>query len=85
MSAFLARNAASRPAPTAPTVGAALGQALVGIVLAEVQPVFGAGGEHPVGLVGPAADQVVDQDADIGLGPVEDEALALPACQPAPR
>ena len=52
---------------------AQLGQAEVGVVVPEQQPVLGAAGEHPVRLVDPAGDQVVDQDADVGLRPVEDE------------
>ena len=41
------------------------GQAHVGVVLAQLQPVFGAAGEHAVRLVGAVGDQVVDQYAQI--------------------
>ena len=44
-----------------------LGQAQVGVVLAQLQPVFGAAREHPVRLGHALGDQVVDQDAEIGL------------------
>ena len=47
------------------------GQALVGVVGAQGQPVFGARGEHAVGLAGAAGHQIVDQNADIGVGAVE--------------
>ncbi len=54
--------------------GAAVrGEAAVGVVDAEVQAELGAGGEHAVGLVGAAADEVVDEDAEVGLGAVEME------------
>ncbi len=43
------------------------GQPHVGIVLAQLQPVFGAAGEHAVGLGDAARDQVVDQHAEVGL------------------
>src|SRR5690606_3282526 len=33
----------------------------------QYQPVFGAGGEHAVGLTGTHGDQVVDQHPDVGL------------------
>ena len=52
---------------------AELGQAEVGVVVPEQQPVLGPAREHPVGLVDAAGDQVVDQDADVRLRPVEDE------------
>ena len=43
------------------------GQAHVGVVLAQMQAIFGARGEHAVGLDGAVADQVVDQHADVRL------------------
>ena len=46
-----------------------LGQAHVGIVLAQLQAVFGAAGEHAVGLGDAARDQVVDQHAEVGFVP----------------
>ena len=46
------------------------GEAAVGVVDAEVEAELGAGGEHAVGLVGALADEVVDHDADVGLGAV---------------
>ena len=61
----------------APGGDPARGQALVGVVGAQVQPVLGARGEHPVRLGHPAGDQVVDHDADVGLAAVEDEGRAL--------
>jgi hypothetical protein len=39
----------------------------VGVVLAQLQPVFGAAGEHAVRLAGALGDQVVDQHAEVGL------------------
>ena len=43
------------------------GQPRIGIVLAQLQPVFGAAGEHPVRLQGAVGNQVVDQHAQVGL------------------
>ena len=48
-------------------LAARFGQPQVGIVLAQLQPVFGAAGEHAVGLGHAAGDQVVDQHAEVGL------------------
>jgi hypothetical protein len=42
-------------------------QAQVGVVLAQLQPVFGAAGEHAVRLARALRDQVVDQHAEVGL------------------
>ncbi len=44
----------------------------------EQQAILGAAGEHAVGLVDPAGDQVVDQDADVGLRAVEHERRLVP-------
>ena len=44
-------------------------QAQVGVVLAQAQAVLGTAREHAVWLRRTAGDQVVDHDADIGLGP----------------
>ena len=49
-------------------------QAFVAVVLAQQQPVFRAGGEHPVGLVGAAGHQIIDQHADVGLSAAEHDA-----------
>src|SRR5690606_12956129 len=46
---------------------ALLGQAQVGVVLAQDQPVFGTRGKHAVRLLGTQGNQVVNQYADIGL------------------
>ena len=37
------------------------------------QPILGAAGEHAIRLVDAPGDQVVDQDADVGLRAVEDQ------------
>ena len=42
-------------------------QTQVGIVLAQMQAVLGARGEHPIRLAGAVGHQVVDQDPDVGL------------------
>ena len=57
---------------------AELGQAEVGVVVPEQEPVLGAAGEHPVGLVDPPGHEVVDQDADVGLRAVDDERVGSP-------
>ncbi len=54
------------------------GEAAVGVVDAEVEAELGARGEHAVGLVGALGDEVVDEDADVGLGAVEREGAASP-------
>ncbi len=51
------------------------GEAFEGVVLAQLQAVLGARGEEPVGLVHPAGDDVVEQDADVGLVPARHEGL----------
>ena len=48
-------------------LAADLGQAQVGIVLAQLQAVLGAAGEHAVRLGHAARHQVVDQHAEVGL------------------
>ena len=50
-----------------PEPPARLGQAQVGVVLAQHQPILGATGEHPIGLGRSARDEIVDHDAEIGL------------------
>ena len=39
----------------------------------ERQAILGAAGEHPIGLVDAAGDEIVDQDADVGPRAVEDQ------------
>ena len=48
----------------------------VGVVVPQQQPIFGAAGEHAVGLVDAAGDEIIDQHADVRLIAVEDERLA---------
>ena len=48
---------------------------LVGVVLPVEQAVLGAGGHHPVGLVGALGDQVVNEHPDVPLVPAEDQGL----------
>jgi len=50
-----------------PQVAAGLGQAQVGVVFAQDQPVFRAAGEHAIGLARATRDEVIDEHADIGL------------------
>ncbi len=47
---------------------AEIGQAQVRIVGAKAEAVFGTGGEHAVWLGHATGDQIIDEDADIGLG-----------------
>ncbi len=49
------------------------GEAEIGVVLPKEQAVFGAAGEHAVGFADALGDEVVDEDADVGFGAVEDE------------
>ena len=60
-------KAAQRASSTRPSAPADLGEAQVGVVLAQLQAVLGAAGEHAVGLGDAARDQVVDQHAEVGL------------------
>ena len=53
-------------------------QALVGIVGAQAQPVFGARGEHAVGLGDAARHQVVDHHAEIAVGAARRRNRAAP-------
>ena len=48
-------------------VVAALGEAEIGVVLPQHQPVFGARGHHAVGLVHALGDQIVHQHAQIAV------------------
>ena len=57
-------------------------QSAVGIVGPQPQTVFRPRCEHPVGLGDPQADEVVDQDAEIALGPIDDERLGQRRVQP---
>ena len=43
------------------------GQARVGVVFAQQQAVFGTAGEHAVGFACALGDEVVDEDAEVGL------------------
>ena len=63
----LRANASQRASSTRPSARPRLGQAQVGVVLAQLQPVLGARGEHPVRLGDAAGDEVVDQHAEVGL------------------
>ena len=62
-----AQNASQRASSTTPSSRPALGQPQVGVVLAQLQPILGAAGEHPVRLGHAARDQVVDQHAEVRL------------------
>ena len=44
-------------------------QAPIGIIVAQDDSVFGARRKHAIGFVYASGDQIVDQDADVGLGP----------------
>ena len=44
-----------------------------GIVGAQPKPIFGARGEHAIGLGNALEDEVVDHHADIGIGAVEED------------
>ena len=44
---------------------------MICIVRTQEQAEFGTRGEHAIGLTDPPPDQIVNHDADIGLGPAE--------------
>src|SRR5262249_23221117 len=70
---------ASPPSVVNQTDGsAALGKAQIGVIVAEHQPIFGAAGEHAVGLIDPTRDEVVDQDTDISLRSIDQERRLVP-------
>ena len=52
-----------------------MAQALVGVVLAVEESILRPGGHHAVGFVGALGHQVVDEDADVALAPVQDQGL----------
>ena len=47
----------------------------VGRIVPEREPALGSAREHAVGLVYAEGDQVVHEDADVGLGTGQDEGL----------
>ena len=60
--------AADQPQPVADG-----GEAVVRVVLPQQQPVLATAGHHPVWLVGALGHQIVDEGADVGLAPGEDQ------------
>ncbi len=64
--------------PDAAERNALVGQALVGIVGAQRQTIFGAGSEHAIGLGHPARHEVIDHDAEIPLGAIEHDSRPAP-------
>ena len=52
------------------------GQPLIGVVGAQRQPIFGARGEHAIGLADAARDQIVDHHAEIAFGAIEHDRRA---------
>ena len=53
-------------------------QPLIGIVGAQRQPIFGARREHAIRLADAAGHQIVDHDAEIAFGAIEDDRRAPP-------
>ena len=51
------------------------GQPLIGVVGAQRQAIFGARGEHAVGLAHPLHHQIVDHHADIGVRAAQDDGV----------
>ena len=67
----LGAGKAARAGADAAERDALFGQPLVGVVGAQRQPVFGARGEHAIGLADAAGDEIVDHHPEIGFGAVE--------------
>ena len=63
----------SRVRPDTADIEAKRGQALISVIGAQGQPVFGTRGEHAVRLRRAAGNNIVDHHADIGLRTVESE------------
>src|SRR5438093_10074603 len=61
---------------TSPAAGG--GETGIGVIDAQVQPKFGARGEHAVGLVRALGDQVVNQDSGVAFGPADDQRVSAP-------
>ena len=51
-------------------------QSQVGIVLAQQQPVLRAAREHPIRLARAAGDEIIDEDADVGVAALRQPWLA---------
>ena len=67
----LGANAAGARRPDAADRDALVGQPLIGVVGAQGQPIFGARGEHAIGLGDAARHEIVDHHAEIAFGAVE--------------
>ena len=52
-----------------------LHQPPIGVVLPQKKPVLGAGGKHPVWLLGTFIHQIIDEDANIPLGPFDHKGI----------
>ena len=68
-SALCSSNCVLRLSPTRPTSIPSGGQALAGIVGAQMQAELGPRGEHAIGFADAARHQIVDHHPEIGLGP----------------
>ena len=67
-----------RSRPTQPISSPSRRQPLVGIVGAQRQAIFGARGEHAIGLADAPRDEIVDHHAEIGFGAIEEDRRAAP-------
>src|ERR1700736_1793573 len=57
--------------------GSLRGEALIGIVLSKLQPIFSTARKHSVGLFGSLGYQVVNKNADIRFIPAEHKARSI--------
>src|SRR3984893_5533806 len=69
---FLRDSAPSRlrKQPVLPGLGS---QQQISVILPQQEPGISSAGKHPVGLLGAAGDQIINQYADVGFGPAETE------------
>ena len=55
------------PGADAANLPAQRGEALIGVVGAQMQPVFRPAGEHPIGFTRAAGDEIINHNTHIGL------------------
>src|SRR5690348_1213388 len=57
------------------------GQAQIGVVFSEQEPVLGAAGEHAIGLTRASRNEIIDEHPDVGLAPLGQPGVAASQCE----